>query len=192
MKTILIAIASYCMLLNACDGVIDPKPKPKDKQILPLSVGNWWQYTTALSSNSNAYIEWKITGTQKFNNNEYYVLTKTPYNSMGTLEADTSYLRYESDDVMTYSIEKGTESVLFDAPFNVVLYDSIMPYQGHFVVSNTCREEVPAGIFENCLDFVDNYPYHSDPSHDVLAYGVGYVRMWGFKWSYELKAYYVN
>lgn len=190
MKALLILAITLSIGLNACDGVIDP-PAPK-KQILPLKVGNWWQYTSELSSNSNAYWEWKVTGTKQFNNKQYYTLAKTSHGSTGTVDSDTSFLRYESDDLLQYSVADGTESVLFDAPFKVVPYDSIMPFKGHFLLSNTEREETPAGVFENCMDFVDNYPYHSDPSHDVMASGVGYVRMWGFRWTFRLKAYHLN
>ncbi len=191
MKAIVIFAATLCIALNACDGVIDPPAS--NTQILPLKVGNWWQYTTELSSNSNAYWEWKVTGTKQFNNNkQYYVLTKASHSSTGTVDSDTSFLRYESDDLMQYSVSEGIESVLFDAPFKVVPYDSIMPLKGHFVMDDKVRVETPAGVFENCLDFVDNYPYHTDPSHDVMAYGVGYVRMWGFRWTYRLKAYHLN
>ena len=193
MKTLLVAIASLCMLTIGCDGVTEPKPKAETKQILPLSVGNWWQYSNLISSNSQAYMEWKVSGTAKFSNKEDYVVTKSSYNSAIGNQFDTSYYRYESEDLVSYSPETGNETIEFDAPFKKIeSYESIIPLTGRFLIQDSMDVESNGLVFENCMEFINNVANTTEPGHDIMKYGVGFVSMSGFKWYYSLKAYHVN
>jgi hypothetical protein len=194
MKTLLILAVVCCTILDACKETTQTQPPPTTTSVeyIPLAVGNWWRYTNYNSPDTNAYWEWKITETKILNNKMYYALTTSSYN-MGagmSKSSDTSYFRYESGDLMRYAGVNLPDYIIFDAPFTIAMTDSSSWAIGTVLLGDTDSLEVPAGKFYNCLRFITNESYHdTEPTYDIVAPCIGYLRMSGFKWKLELKSY---
>lgn len=107
MKKNLIYFLLSCSILtfSSCEKDNDTEPisdSGSKEHYMPISVGNSWTYNSAYYGEYTV----SVTGKEKINNNEYYTLTNSLTEEVG------SYMRYQGNKLYSYSTISGTSAEL--------------------------------------------------------------------------------
>jgi len=178
MKKIILSLIAVLFIISACSDSSSPS---ETKEILPLKVGNEWNYSFN-SEDSNYNYSFYIEKDTLINDSIWYKLKVDSLNSFLTKNKKCGLWFYDINcsDTSNSAYLKYAYPVIYDD----VWYDVIKNYQMH-VISRNMQVVVPAGVF-SCYVYQKTYPkqYGNDFKMAIdemyFSPGIGLIKVINF------------